>query len=221
MQLKTYHSQQANLKLSGLPVPRIESASFRTGCFGRIKRILRAGTEVVSTKDICTADTTLCLLTFRHRCVLSITSGFWGAGRRSWNASSLTVLTLPVFVPYSDVVLGDDGSEPAIWHIPITEYMAIAILRFLAAARVGPIGVLSKDPQMGGNGLHVLVPLPSSIHCEVDGIGLLKIIGGSAFNGVTSLIASCRSSEVDWTLVDPDQCLYLYHFASGRVCCAS
>lgn len=64
----------------------------------------------------------------------------------------LTVPTLPVLAYYSDVFLHDDSVAPAIWHIAITEYVVIALLRFFAAAR-DRAGVVARiDTQMDGNG---------------------------------------------------------------------
>lgn len=86
--------------------------------------------------------------------------------------------------------------------------MAIAVLRFLAAAGDGAVGIARIDPQKGGNGKGVLVMLQSGVGrkvLKVLDVGLLEILPGRDFDPVTSLIADSLSSEIDWAWVDPVQ----------------
>lgn len=129
----------------------------------------------------------------------------------------LTVLTAATFVYCSDVVLRDESGPPAIWYIANNEVVVIALLRFLALARDGAVGVTSIDSQISDNGRGVLVPLPSSTRCKVHDIGFLENIRGSGFDLVTSLFAYSRSSKVDWVSVKPNQRLYLCQFPLRQI----
>lgn len=120
----------------------------------------------------------------------------------------LKVPTPPVFAYLSDVVLQHDHSASEIWHIGITEYVVIALLRILAAVRDGMVGVVCIDPQVGRNGCDVLFPLPSDVLRRLDDISLFEILCGSGFDPVVSLLANCRSSNIDWAGVDPAQLWY-------------
>lgn len=103
------------------------------------------------------------------------------------------VLTLPtplVFVCYSDVVLPGKGSVQTIWYMSITEYVVIDVLRILAAAPDGPVGVAFLDMQMGDHFCVVLIHFPSETRREVDDIGFLGIISSSNFDAVASLVIS-------------------------------
>lgn len=74
----------------------------------------------------------------------------------------------------------------------------MALIRFLAAARDGVVGVACIHPRMDRNGRAFLVPLPLVVCRVVDDIGLLETICGSSLDPVTSLVAYSRSSEFDW-----------------------
>lgn len=110
-----------------------------------------------------------------------------------------------VFAFYSDVIFWNDGGAPAIWHVTITEYVVIALLRFLTDARDGEAGFTCVDSGMDGNGRGVLVPRPSGVRREVNDIGLLEIIRDSGFDPVARLISYNRSSELDWAWAEPAQ----------------
>lgn len=128
----------------------------------------------------------------------------------------LAVPTPQIFAYFSDVSLQHGGGAPAILHIAITEYMIIALLRFIAAVRDGAVGVACNHPQMGDKRRGVLVPLPSCDRRKIDDICLLEILFGRGFGPVASLIAYSRSSQVDWAWVEPAQRWYLYHLCLGR-----
>lgn len=68
----------------------------------------------------------------------------------------------------------DDSKERVIWHIAITRYVVFAVIRFLAAARSGAVGVACLYPWMVGSGCGVLVPLPAAFCREVGDIGFLQ-----------------------------------------------
>lgn len=138
----------------------------------------------------------------------SVYSEYYVRKSANWQEESncwleLTAPAPPVVLHQSDVVLRDEGGTPAIWHIVIAEYVVIALLCFLTAARDAAVGVACINPWMGGSGRSVPVPLPSGIHREVDDIGLLEILGGSCCDPVASLIAFSWSSNVDWAWVEP------------------
>lgn len=130
-------------------------------------------------------------------------SGCRRTGRTNSNAAACYRSRPRRFSRITDLVLRDDGGAPAIWKVAITEYVVIALLSFLAAARDGAVGVACIDRRMGSNGQGALVLLPSCVRREVDDIGLLEIIRGSTFDPVTSVIAYSRSSEVDRAWVEP------------------
>lgn len=94
-------------------------------------------------------------------------------------------------------MLENDSSGSAIWHIAIFEYVVLAVLRSLAGAEDGTVGVACLDLRIGRNACGFLVPLPSAVRLQVDDIGFLEIICGCSFDPVSFLVTSHRSSEVD------------------------
>lgn len=121
------------------------------------------------------------------------------------------------FSDYPNVALADDGCALPIWHITITEYAVIAVLRFLGAARDVAVAVSCLHSWMGGNGCIVLVPLPFSACSEVDDTCFLEIIRGFSFDLLVSLVAYCWSSKVDLAWIEPVQRFYPYRFPAGHV----
>lgn len=113
------------------------------------------------------------------------------------------VLIGPAFVYYYDVFLQDDGDEPAILHIAITENVKFVLFRILATVCDGTVGVACIHRHIGSNARGVLVPSPSVVCQEVVDISLLQILCGSDFDPYASLIARNRSSEVDWAWIVP------------------
>lgn len=61
----------------------------------------------------------------------------------------LTFLTLLAFAYYSDVILRDCSSMPAIWHICVTGYVIIASLWYLSGARDRAVGIVFVDCRRG------------------------------------------------------------------------
>lgn len=118
----------------------------------------------------------------------------------------LTVSTLPDFAYFPDIVLSDEGGAPAIWHIVITDYVIIALLRFLAADHDGPVVFACVNPQMGRNGRSFLVPSPACLRQKVDAFDFFENIRTGSFDPVASLITYSRSSKIDWAWVDPTHC---------------
>lgn len=53
----------------------------------------------------------------------------------------LPVLTLSIFIYYSDVFRADGSSAPTIWYIAITEYVVLSVLCFLTAVDDIALGV--------------------------------------------------------------------------------
>lgn len=64
----------------------------------------------------------------------------------------LTVLTPQVFAVYSHAALASDSSALEIWHVAVTEYFMLAVLRFLSLARNRSIGVASLESRGHGHG---------------------------------------------------------------------
>lgn len=83
------------------------------------------------------------------------------------------VLTSLVLAHYSDVVTGDEGGAPMIWHNSIAEYVVIVLLRFFTAVHDDAVGVACIDPRLGGSGWRLVVLLPSCIPRKADDICLL------------------------------------------------
>lgn len=82
-----------------------------------------------------------------------------------------------------------------------TGYLVIASPPSLEAVCDGVVGVASIDHRLGSSGGGFLVPLPPSVHFEVDDIVHLEIIRGcsSSFDPDASLIAKVGS----WRLIGP------------------
>lgn len=87
----------------------------------------------------------------------------------------------PGFVYYSDVSLVNDRSATAIWPIAIMEYVVLAVLRSLAAARNGTVGFGYLYSRWGDDGCGFLIPLPPGARLEVDNIRVSEIICGCSF----------------------------------------
>lgn len=105
--------------------------------------------------------------------------------------------TPPAFAYFFDVFLRYDGGAPVIWPISISEYVVIALLRFLAAARDSAVGFACIVLRMPGDCRCVLVLLPCGAHREVDDISFLEIPCSSGSDPVASLFACNRSSKID------------------------
>lgn len=69
---------------------------------------------------------------------------------------------------------------------------------------------------MAGNDQTFLVPLPSSVHQEVENIGLVDTICGTIFDSIASSIDNNRSSKIYKALIEPSQRRYPYQFTSGE-----
>lgn len=81
-----------------------------------------------------------------------------------------TVASSASFTCYSDIILQDDCGALAISHTAITEYLVIALLRFLAAACDSAVCVTFIDPRMGGNCQGIFVQIPTVVRREVDDV---------------------------------------------------
>lgn len=104
-----------------------------------------------------------------------------------------------------------------IWHVALTKYVEIALLCFLGSGRDGAVDVACIDSLTGGIGRGVLVLLPSGLRRHVDDISLRKIIGGSDFDPVASLIGYSPLCDVDWAVVDSAQRFYPYEFSFAQI----
>lgn len=93
----------------------------------------------------------------------------------------------------------------------------IVLLRSLAGAADGAVGVACVGSQMGANGRGVLVHLCSGIRIEVNDIGFLEIICSSDLDHTVSLIGYSQSSKVNWTLNEPIKRLYPYKLSSRSI----
>lgn len=129
----------------------------------------------------------------------------------------LTVSNEPYFVYYYDSDLVHDGSALVISHLSITEYVVIAVLRFLAAVSDGAVADACLDIQTTCNGCSVLVLSPSGASCEFDDIGFLEIIFVCNFELFASLDAYRRCFEVDRAWIEPAQRWNQYIFPEGHV----
>lgn len=114
----------------------------------------------------------------------------------------LTVQTLPFFIYYSDTTLADDGSALEIWHITITEYIALAVLLFLVASCDDAMSVVCLDLRIGGNACDVLVHLPTRVPYKVDDFGFPNIMCTWNLESVPFLVAYHRLSETNWAWIE-------------------
>lgn len=106
------------------------------------------------------------------------------------------------FAYYSDVTLTDEGRSPGVWHIAITEYVTLVVLRFLAAACDGEVELACLDLLMSGSCYAALVRFLSGVLTEVDELGFLEIIHGCSFDNGAYLLAHRQSSKVA-KLIEP------------------
>lgn len=79
----------------------------------------------------------------------------------------------PDLAYYSNVVLQDDSSARAIWHIAITVYVVIALLQFVGPAAEAALGVAQIFPGLHRNGKGGLVSFLFRIHLELNDICFL------------------------------------------------
>lgn len=109
----------------------------------------------------------------------------------------LSILAPLLFAYYFDAALASDRSEPAIWHIIITEYVVIADLHTPEAACDDASCVASPHLLVSANGCDFPVPGTSGASREVLVIGFLKIIHGGIFDPVTSSVVQHWSPEAE------------------------
>lgn len=106
---------------------------------------------------------------------------------------------------------------PVIWNVALSVYAFTALLRTLAAACDGAVGVACVNSQIVCNGRGVLVSVLFAAGRKVDEIGLLENTFGSSLDTVASLIAYSTSSEEDWASGKRIQLLSPYQFSSWQI----
>lgn len=86
----------------------------------------------------------------------------WSAG---WEPSRLLLLPSPsLFANYSGVLLhSSDVEKVHFWWIEISEFLVLALISFISAAREDVFMLRTADPRIDAEGMNVLVPMPKRL----------------------------------------------------------
>lgn len=95
------------------------------------------------------------------------------------------VLSVPwpsTFTYDSSILLQNRAGSSSLWHLTITEYCVLSIMRSLLVARDGAVEYQCSDSRIIHLSRVVLVPLPARLQSRVHEHGFRHLIDGPAFN---------------------------------------
>lgn len=127
----------------------------------------------------------------------------------------LFVANPPVLTYHSGKNFFDDGYRLWIEATEKSEFVALSLVSFIAAAEAGVINRPSYDPRLTDNG-GVLLPLRKDTITATDQMGFLNVISGTHFTRSSAYLAYRSSGVVDWDVVGRETPYLNYVLGKGE-----